>query len=322
MISRKYLFKFGYFYFGYRNQYFFWEFVALFRKIAIIIVNIFIMSSEIFDISKKILIYMLIIAASLFLNYRKRPYENSCHLVYRLENKSLGSLLYSAFFVIFALKEKDYIIDINFKMICGMCSSIAHLYFLIPWLIAFEKHFLRPRYLNVLRFFRMIGIFFAKKKEKIPVLAGKKIYFKGIHRPRVAPEKLDNLFVEEKKVTVVQETVGSLLLKLEDFRKELDLKVKEILSLRFENTRLLEDIKNLRSENQGLRQTINFLSANKSEQDFFSQDSVNLLEKKLQSIANINNERTSIAGSEESFQSRGRGKSVPQRPKYSVDKIQ
>jgi hypothetical protein len=319
MISRKYLFKFGYFYFGYKSEYFFWEFVALFRKILIIGVNIFVMSSQVMDYTKKILIFMLIIAASLFLNYKKQPYESSCNLIFRLENKSLGSLLYCAFFVIFALKDNQSMLDYNLKWICGFIAASSHLYFLIPWLIAFDKHFLRPRYFFILRLGRLLEMSFIKKKEPIQVVSWKKIFFRAGHKQKVSSEKLDNIFIEAKKVTVVQETIGSLLVKFEDLKKGLDLKEKEILSMRIENTNLIKEINSLRRENQSLRQTINFLSVNKSEQDFFSQDSVNLLEKKIQSITNM--ERSSLLmGSEESFQSRSRNRSVPQRPKLSLEK--
>ena len=320
MISRKYLFKFGYFYFGYKSEYFFWEFVALFRKILIIGVNIFIMSSHVMDYTKKILIFMLIIAVSLFLNYKKQPYENSCNLIFRLENKSLGSLLYCAFFVIFALKENDSSIDYNIKWICGFIAAASHLYFLIPWLIAFDKHFLRPRYLFILKLGRLLEMTFIKRKEPLQVVGWKKIFFRATHRQKVASEKVENIFIEAKKITVIQENMQSLLLKIDDFRKGLDLKEKEILSLRIENTNLIKEINGLRRENQSLRQTINFLSVNKSEQDFFSQDSVNLLEKKIQSITNL--ERSSLmVASEESFQSRSRNRSVPQRPKLSLEKV-
>jgi hypothetical protein len=141
--ERIYLFRYGFFYFGYKRQYFYWEFVGLLRKIVLIAFNIFFIMFKVLDPTYQLLCLLFTVCLSLYLNVQLHPYERALNPVYKLEIKSFYTLFATTYFMFFSLNRDDNMIADEVRWIFGIIAFASNLFFFVPWLGAFLKYFFR-----------------------------------------------------------------------------------------------------------------------------------------------------------------------------------
>ena len=133
------LFKYGYFYYGLEQHYFFWDFLILIRKFLIIALGIFYLSDYEKPKNYMLLIAFLILAIALYIQIYFKPYRHDkVNIINDLELKSLISLVGSIFTGIFCLELIESNEDSSNSNLLIMIGIITfNLYFLIFWIYAF-----------------------------------------------------------------------------------------------------------------------------------------------------------------------------------------
>jgi hypothetical protein len=123
--------KFGFLYIGYTNANFYWEFVILYRKIAIAFASVFLSSVS---VSVQALVVMLIILVAFNLQVRFMPYENT--ELNQMEIKAIlvaGVTIYSGlFFLTDDLSEPAKV------ALFGLILT-SNIYFFSSWLFGISK---------------------------------------------------------------------------------------------------------------------------------------------------------------------------------------
>lgn len=140
------LLKYGYFYFGYDKQFFFWDMVILARKIAILLIDVFFLTS--FDneaITQPILAIFLVLFVSLYIQLIFQPYRrDKLDLINSLENKSLIALVGTVYVgllnieVVFGEKSTS-------SIILFILVFLINLNFGIFWFLAFFKYIISDK---------------------------------------------------------------------------------------------------------------------------------------------------------------------------------
>ena len=121
----KFILKFGFFYLGYRPQYYYWEFIIMFRKILTIYVSLLPDSA----LSSKVVLIMLIVSVSFYLHLKSKPYaENSLN---KLELNAISVSLATIFFGMFYVSKID---DVS-QVIIFILIVFINVFFLANWLI-------------------------------------------------------------------------------------------------------------------------------------------------------------------------------------------
>ena len=135
------LLKYGYFYFGYDKQFFFWDIVILARKIAILLIDVFFLTS--FNnqvITQPVLAIFLVLFISLYIQLVFQPYRrDKLDLINSLENKSLIALVGTVYVgllnmeVVFGEKSIS-------SLVLFFLVFLINLNFAVFWILAFIKY--------------------------------------------------------------------------------------------------------------------------------------------------------------------------------------
>jgi len=118
--------KFGFLYIGYRKGCFIWEFVILYRKIAIVFVSVFLAS---FNIPVQALTAMAILAIGFYLQEHYDPYETVA--LNELEKKSIICSTITIYCGLFFLTDS---LSNTGKLGFFSVIVIVNVYFLATWI--------------------------------------------------------------------------------------------------------------------------------------------------------------------------------------------
>ena len=133
------MFLFGFIYFTYQKNYYYWDFLIMFRKILIILVDIIylvkVQNGELYPIS----FIIIILFTSLLLQLHFNPYTSKFSILFRNDNLSLMSLMFILFicqiYISQKLTKKEFPLNFNlFLMLLGFLILSA---FLIKWSILY-----------------------------------------------------------------------------------------------------------------------------------------------------------------------------------------
>ena len=153
------LLKYGYFYFGYDKQFFFWDMVILARKIAILLIDVFFLTSYNSQlITQPVLAIFLVLFIALYIQLVFQPYrKDKLDLINSLENKSLIALVGTVYVgllnieVVFGEKSISgvvlfiliFLINLNFAVFwCLACFKYIVSATLKKWKIALMSCFI------------------------------------------------------------------------------------------------------------------------------------------------------------------------------------
>lgn len=119
--------KFGFLYIGYRKGCFIWEFVILYRKIAIVFVSVFLAS---FNVPVQALTAMFILMIAFYLQEHYEPYETVA--LNNLEKKSIICSSVTIYCGLYFLTDS---LSNNGKLGFFIVILLVNLYFLSTWMI-------------------------------------------------------------------------------------------------------------------------------------------------------------------------------------------
>ena len=124
--------KYGFIYKGYSISRFYWEFIIMFRKLLIVIINVFIGNN---DVLLEVFVGFWVILFSISIQLKGTPFDSS--ILNSLELKSLisiGVLSFSSlYFMMF--QGKYFYLDLIMIIFCGF----GNIYFLSNWIWEFYK---------------------------------------------------------------------------------------------------------------------------------------------------------------------------------------
>ena len=127
------LFKYGYFYFGYKEKFYFWEFIIQFRKISLIIVNMIFTSFIKINSTAQMIVYIIMISLFWFSNIIYLPYIQELAMILKIENVSFYCLLLNFYIILLALPHKENLIRDDIKGIFTIIAYFFNFVFLIQW---------------------------------------------------------------------------------------------------------------------------------------------------------------------------------------------
>ena len=200
------LFKYGFFYFGYKKNCYYWEMIIQLRKLLLIILNIAFTTFSYFNSIYQISLYIFYIQIWIIINLIVKPYKNEYKPLLNIENMSFYCLLANFYLILFALPKNDVDIDKNQREIISLFGILINLFFLIPWLRLFLKF-------NILIMLKQVKKAWIKTKNYI-----NKSFFKGSKgrkrkafnfgkSSKVSPEKKKNKLNFVKKNLVENSTL-------------------------------------------------------------------------------------------------------------------
>lgn len=115
--------KFGFFYFGYREKFFYWEFLVMFKKIVITFIAVFLISNNLL----KAMWAILVLCFSVFLQIKINPFDSE-----ELNTMELRSSIVSLGTLFFGLL--NYLVDSNgTKIILFFIVAFLNAFFLGFW---------------------------------------------------------------------------------------------------------------------------------------------------------------------------------------------
>lgn len=140
--DKKELLKYGYFYFGYDKQYFYWDLVILLRKIFVLSIDVFFLTTlDSQTINKPVLAMFFVLFVSLYLQMSCSPYRrDKLDLINSLETKSLIALVGTVYVGLLNMEvvfgEENYTISF---ILFGIVLVI-NVNFIVFWFLAFYKY--------------------------------------------------------------------------------------------------------------------------------------------------------------------------------------
>jgi len=126
--------KYGFLYIGYRKPCFIWEFVILYRKIAIVFVSVFLAA---FNVPVQALTAMFILMIAFYLQEHYEPYETEA--LNSLEKKSIICSSITIYCGLYFLTDA---LDNSGKLGFFFIILIANIYFLTTWIVGICHSFL------------------------------------------------------------------------------------------------------------------------------------------------------------------------------------
>jgi len=146
--------KYGFFYLSYENNYFYWDFVILCRKIILSLINTFVVAVYYSIFSISVMFMFLILLIFLYLQVHCSPYlRKSLHQLNTLEKVSLISLTGTMFLAI--LSQQDAI-NYTLKGMLLAFSLCFNLIFMFYWLSIYYQSDIKKSLRRCFHIFVMI----------------------------------------------------------------------------------------------------------------------------------------------------------------------
>ena len=165
--NKRNLFRFGFFYYGYKSKYYYWEMIIQMRKLTLILINIILTTFEQISSTYQILIYLLFIEVCLILNLILKPYKSQYNMILKVENLSFYCLLSNFYFILFALPQNGIDLTDNKKQYFSLLGFLINFFFIIPWVKTYVKYNLSSKYKDMKKLLKVAKGFMSKKSTKV-----------------------------------------------------------------------------------------------------------------------------------------------------------
>lgn len=161
LFNKDSIIKYGFFYLSYENEYFYWDFVILGRKIVLTLVNTFVVAvyQTFFNVS--VMIMFLILLIFLYLQVHCNPYQRKAlQKVNILEKVSLISLSGTMFLAILSMQVTE---NFTAQTILLGSSLFFNIIFFGNWLQIYYQSDIRKTLRRLLRLLYMVLLFLCTK---------------------------------------------------------------------------------------------------------------------------------------------------------------
>ena len=153
--------RYGFFYLSYENEYFYWDFVILVRKIVLSLINTFVVAVYLSIFSISVMLMFLVLLIFLYIQVHCNPYlRKNLKMVNNLEKISLISLSATMFLAILSMQDMVNFTERTVLLCLSLCFNLI---FLLYWLNIYYKSDVRKVLRRILHIIYMVLLFLCNR---------------------------------------------------------------------------------------------------------------------------------------------------------------